>query len=90
MGRNPRKPQEQLWHAVPFYADISGLSVDTIRGFIASGHLKAFDARRPGATRHAWKIHEADWQAFVDSRSNAAPEPPPRRRKNFGTVKEFV
>jgi excisionase family DNA binding protein len=68
------------------------VSCEKIRGWIASGELRAIDVRAcwGKGKRPRWRISEADLQAFLLSRS-AAPAPRvQRRRRQDAAIVEYV
>jgi hypothetical protein len=73
----------------PVLADEIGCNVSSILTWIHSGELKAVNvghARRP-----RWRISRADWQTFLDSRSNQAqPDETPRNRPAAKPRKQHV
>jgi hypothetical protein len=70
-----------------------GFTKQTLLALIASGELKAINiVRRGNSQRKQWRIAVADWQAFLDARSNKPPAPKltrGRRRKEVA-VTEYV
>lgn len=75
----------------PQAADLLGIAAEKVCLWIARGELRATNVATTLSGRPRWRIHRADLEAFLNSRS-AAPEPPPatrQRRKRDESVIEY-
>jgi len=80
-------PQE--WLTPPQLAEEIGVHADRVRGWIATGELRAVNLADSKA-RPRWRIHREAIEAFLAGRSNApAADRPRRRRKSLGSTTEF-
>ena len=82
------KHADRKLHPPRWFAELSGQHCDTIRAFIRDGELKATNFAR-GNHRAKWLIHEDDWAAFLEKRSNS-PQVPEQPRQRKPTVREFL
>lgn len=81
------------YHAPDFYAECWDIDVNTIRGWCASGELRATNvAKRADAKKPRWRISEVAAAEFMERRTRGPSSPPTQSRrstKNRGTVIEF-
>jgi hypothetical protein len=71
----------------PMLAHLSGVGIDKILGWIRCGALKASNlATKPGC-RPRWFVDIADWEQFLQSRSNQinASSPAPKQHRRQGS-----
>ncbi|NQT37574.1 MAG: helix-turn-helix domain-containing protein [Planctomycetes bacterium] len=73
-------------------AESRGVSIDTVRSWIASGQLRATNlARAASSKKPRWRVSESDLAAFEAARSNSPQPKPQRRRRRTGPpVREYV
>jgi predicted site-specific integrase-resolvase len=65
-------------------AAASGVSIDIVHGWIASGQLPAYDMSEHAKKNARWRIEEADYQTFKNRRRSTPPAPPaPKRTKRI-------
>ena len=60
------------WNTVRVAEELGGMDVSTVRELIREGHLKAFNAARPGAKRADWRLLPEWVDEYRKGRMNAA------------------
>lgn len=79
----------QQWFTPPRVARFLGVHVDKVRGWIATGELKATNLGNK--TRPRWRLSSDAIESFLAARSNQTPPKATRRRrrKPDGNVIQF-
>ena len=72
----------------PKLARMAGVSPDKILEWIADGSLKAVNLSQ--SSRPRWKVRLADWETFLDGRSNQPKATRRRRRDVPSATKSYV
>ncbi len=78
------------WKTPPAFAEELGVSVDRVRGWIASGQLPAVNVS-DSTKRPRWRISQEGEEAFLRNRSNQAiVAATAKRRRRQSDVIEFL
>lgn len=68
---------DSRYYSTPAAAEVVGVDVEQILGFIHSGELAAYDISKKGSKRPTWRIAEADLAKFLMARRSPASQVKP-------------
>lgn len=72
-------------------AELLGVGIKTVAGWVKSGELRAFDcSRRLGSSKQRWRVSQVALEAFQELRGNGPATPKvARRRKPAGVIQFY-